>query len=303
MIVDNIQHHTAQQAGANGLQITYDSFGDPAAPAMILIMGLGTQMIHWSDQFCQLLASNKLRVIRFDNRDIGKSTWMTNLPVPSMWDFIGNSLFNKKVHAPYLLDDMADDTLALMDALNINKAHLVGASMGGMIAQCIALKSPNRVTSLTSIMSTTGNRSLPKAKARVSAKLLRPMAKDIEQYIAQSVDVWKMLHGDHFSFDQQRIENVIRDSRERGFNPAGVARQLSAIIDSPDRTLGLKQLQIPSLIIHGDIDPLVPVECGIATAAAIPHSTLKILEGMGHTLPVQLWQQIVDDIVGLSKAG
>jgi pimeloyl-ACP methyl ester carboxylesterase len=285
------------------LQITYDSFGDPAAPAMILIMGLGTQMIHWSDQFCQLLASNKLRVIRFDNRDIGKSTWMTNLPVPSMWDFIGNSLFNKKVHAPYLLDDMADDTLALMDALNINKAHLVGASMGGMIAQCIALKSPNRVTSLTSIMSTTGNRSLPKAKARVSAKLLRPMAKDIEQYIAQSVDVWKMLHGDHFSFDQQRIENVIRDSRERGFNPAGVARQLSAIIDSPDRTLGLKQLQIPSLIIHGDIDPLVPVECGIATAAAIPHSTLKILEGMGHTLPVQLWQQIVDDIVGLSKAG
>jgi pimeloyl-ACP methyl ester carboxylesterase len=198
---------------------------------------------------------------------------------------------------------LADDTLALMDALNINKAHLVGASMGGMIAQCIALKSPNRVTSLTSIMSTTGNRSLPKAKARVSAKLLRPMAKDIEQYIAQSVDVWKMLHGDHFSFDQQRIENVIRDSRERGFNPAGVARQLSAIIDSPDRTLGLKQLQIPSLIIHGDIDPLVPVECGIATAAAIPHSTLKILEGMGHTLPVQLWQQIVDDIVGLSKAG
>tara|TARA_R110001583_G_scaffold51139_2_gene159616 strand:- start:1070 stop:1981 length:912 start_codon:yes stop_codon:yes gene_type:complete len=303
MMVDNIQHHVAQQVSANGLQITYDSFGDPADPVMILIMGLGTQMIHWSDQFCQLLASKKLKVIRFDNRDIGKSTWLKNYPVPSMWNFIGNSLFSKKVNAPYLLDDMADDTLALMDALNVNKAHLVGASMGGMIAQCIALKSPARVISLTSIMSTTGDRSLPKAKTRVSAKLLKPLAKEIEQYVAQSLDVWKMLHGEHFPFDQERVEKMIRDSWQRGCNPAGVARQLSAIIDSPDRTLGLQQLQIPSLIIHGDIDPLVPVECGIATAAAIPSATLKILEGMGHTLPVQLWPQIVDDIAGLTKAG
>lgn len=303
MMVDNIQHHVAQQVSANGLQITYDSFGDPADPVMILIMGLGTQMIHWSDQFCQLLASKKLKVIRFDNRDIGKSTWLKNYPVPSMWNFIGNSLFSKKVNAPYLLDDMADDTLALMDALNVNKAHLVGASMGGMIAQCIALKSPARVISLTSIMSTTGDRSLPKAKTRVSAKLLKPLAKEIEQYVAQSLDVWKMLHGEHFPFDQERVEKMIRDSWQRGCNPAGVARQLSAIIDSPDRTLGLQQLQIPSLIIHGDIDPLVPVECGIATAAAIPSAKLKILEGMGHTLPVQLWPQIVDDIAGLTKAG
>lgn len=303
MMVDNIQHHVAQQVSANGLQITYDSFGEPADPAMILIMGLGTQMIHWSDQFCQLLASKKLKVIRFDNRDIGKSTWLKNYPVPSMWNFIGNSLFSKKVNAPYLLDDMADDTLALMDALNVKKAHLVGASMGGMIAQCIALKSPARVISLTSIMSTTGDRSLPKAKTRVSAKLLKPLAKEIEQYVAQSLDVWKMLHGEHFPFDQERVEKMIRDSWQRGCNPAGVARQLSAIIDSPDRTLGLQQLQMPSLIIHGDIDPLVPVECGIATAAAIPSATLKILRGMGHTLPVQLWPQIVDDIAGLTKAG
>lgn len=302
-MVDNIQYHEAQQVDANGLQITYDSFGDPKDPVMILIMGLGTQMIHWSDEFCQLLASNKLRVIRFDNRDIGKSTWLTNSPVPTMWDFIGNSMFSKKVNAPYLLDDMADDTLALMDVLNIDKAHLVGASMGGMIAQCIALKAPSRVNSLTSIMSTTGNRSLPKAKTKISAKLLKPMAKEIEQYVAQSLNVWKMLHGEHFPFDQQRVENMIRNSRQRGFNPAGVARQLSAIIDSPDRTLRLQQLQIPSLIIHGDIDPLVPVECGIATAEAIPGATLKILKGMGHTMPIQLWPEIVDDIAGLSKAG
>ncbi|MFT5677291.1 MAG: pimeloyl-ACP methyl ester carboxylesterase [Paraglaciecola sp.] len=297
-----IEHHAAQRVSANGLQITYDSFGDPADPAMILIMGLGTQMIHWSEEFCQLLASNKFRVIRFDNRDIGKSTWLKDYPVPSLLDFIGNSLFSRKMNAPYLLDDMADDTLALMDVLKVDKAHLVGASMGGMIAQSIALKAPGRVSSLTSIMSTTGNRSLPKAKKRVSAKLLKPGAKEIEQYVEQSLGVWKMLHGEHFSFDLERIETVIRDSRNRGFHPAGVARQLSAIIDSPDRTLGLQELQVPSLIIHGDQDPLVPVECGIATAAAIPGATLKILEGMGHTLPFQLWPQIVKDITTLAKA-
>jgi len=303
MKIDNIQYNVAQQVSANGLHINYDSFGDPADPAIILIMGLGTQMIHWSDQFCQLLASNKLWVIRFDNRDIGKSTWLKDYPVPNVWDFIGNSLFNKKVDAPYLLNDMADDTLGLMDALNVHKAHIVGASMGGMIAQCIALKSPVRVISLTSIMSTTGNRSLPKPKTRISAKLLKPLAKDIDQYVLQGLDVWQMLHGEHFPFDPEVVEKVIRESWQRGFNPAGVARQLAAIMDSPDRTQGLQKLDIPSLIIHGDIDPLVPVECGIATASAIPGSTLKILKGMGHTLPVLLWQQIIADIVRVSKAG
>lgn len=290
-----------QQVNANGLQITYESFGNPNHPAVVLIMGLGTQMIHWNEQFCQLLANNNFRVIRFDNRDIGKSTWLSELPVPSMWHFIGNSLFNKKVNAPYLLDDMADDTLAMLDAQNIDNAHLVGASMGGMIAQCIALKSPDRVSSLTSIMSTTGNRSLPKAKTKISAKLLKPLPKDIDAYVLQSLDVWKMLHGDHYSFDQARVEKLIRDSRHRGFNPAGVSRQLSAIIDSPDRTHGLQQLKVRSLVIHGDIDPLVPVECGIATAEAIPDSILKVHKGMGHTLPIQLWPQIVDDISKVIK--
>lgn len=303
MTLDNIQHHDAQTVSANGLQITYDSFGDPANPPVILIMGLATQMIHWSDQFCELLASKQLYVIRFDNRDIGKSSWLSDKPVPSKWDFIGNVLFNKKLDAPYLLDDMADDTLALMDALNIEKAHLVGASMGGMIAQCLALKYPNRVSSLTSIMSTTGDRSLPRAKAKLAAKLIKPIAHEVERYVAQSLDIWLILHGEHFPFDRENVEKLIRSSRQRGFNPAGVSRQLSAIIDSPDRTSALQTLQIPSLIIHGDIDPLVPVECGIATANAIPDAKLTILEGMGHTLPMQLWPKIVDDIVELSKAG
>jgi pimeloyl-ACP methyl ester carboxylesterase len=303
LMVDNINYHEAQQVSANGLQITYDSFGAPADPVIILIMGLGTQMIYWNNQFCQLLASKNFWVIRFDNRDIGKSTWLIDCPVSSMWDFIGNIVFSKKMNAPYLLDDMADDTVALMDALNVNKAHLVGVSMGGMIAQCIALKYPIRVSSLTSIMSTTGARSLPKPKMRISVKLLKPVVREIEHYVAQTLDVWKMLHGDHFLFDQESVEKLIRESWQRGFNPAGVNRQLGAIIDSPDRTLDLQQLQIPSLIIHGDIDPLVPVECGIATAAAIPGATLKIMEGMGHTLPMQLWPKIIDDIEELTKSG
>jgi len=145
----------------------------------------------------------------------------------------------------------------------------------------MALKSPNRVSSLNSIMSTTGNRSLPKEKIRVMAKLLKPLATEIESHVAQSLGVWRMLHDEYFPFDRESVEKVIRYSVQRGVNPAGVARQLSAIIDSPDRTLGLQKLQIPSLITHGDIDPLVPVECGIANAAAIPGATLKILEGMG----------------------
>lgn len=297
-----VRHHAETQVKANGLQITFDSFGEPDHPVALLIMGLGTQMIHWDDDFCKLLAAENLRVIRFDNRDIGKSTWLTEYPVPSVWRFIGSSLLSNKVNAPYLLDDMADDTLALMDALAIEKVHLVGASMGGMIAQCLALKAPDRVNSLTSIMSTTGNRSLPKPKIRVSAKLLKPMPKDLDEYIEAGLDIWTILHGKHFPFDKSRVEKVLRDSRARGFNPAGVARQLSAIIDSPDRTQGLKQLQIPSLVIHGDADVLVPVQCGIATAEAIPNAHLNILKGMGHTMPAQLWPIMVEQISRLAGA-
>jgi pimeloyl-ACP methyl ester carboxylesterase len=301
-MTNNIQYHSEQQVSANGLQIAYDSFGEPSNPVILLIMGLGTQMIYWNEEFCQLLASKGFYVIRFDNRDIGKSTWLSEAKVPNWWDFLGNTFFNKQVNAPYLLDDMADDTFALMDALDINEAHIVGASMGGMIAQCMALKSPARVATLTSIMSTTGDRSLPKPKTAVSAKLLKPLPSDLEKYVEQGLGVWSILHGEHYAFDIERVEKLMRDSRERGFNAEGVARQLSAIMGSPDRTQALQNLNIPTLVIHGDIDMLVPVECGIATAKAIPNATLKILKGMGHTLPHQLWPQIVNDIEALAKS-
>lgn len=298
----NVPYQSEQQVDANGLRINYDSFGDPSHPAMILVMGLGTQMIHWDDDFCKLLASQGFWLVRFDNRDIGKSTWLNQLPAPGVVAFLGSSWFGKSLNAPYLLNDMADDTLALMDALHIKKAHIIGASMGGMIAQCVALKATERVISLTSIMSTTGDRSLPKANKRVGLTLLRPLPKNIEQYIQQSLNVWQMLHTDNFPFETERITNLLRYSRQRGFNPAGVSRQLSAIIDSPDRTLLLNSLMTPSLVIHGDQDPLVPVECGYATADAIPKAKLKILSGMGHTLPKQLWPEISSGIVDLARS-
>jgi len=298
----NVPYQGEQQVATNGLRINYDSFGDPSHPAMILVMGLGTQMIHWDDDFCKLLASQGFWLVRFDNRDIGKSTWLTELTAPGLVAFLGNSWFGNALNAPYLLNDMADDTLGLMDALHIEKAHIIGASMGGMIAQCVALKAPERVISLTSIMSTTGNRSLPKAKKRVGMTLLRPLPKNIEQYIQQSLNVWQMLHTDNFPFETERIKKLLRYSRERGFNPAGVSRQLSAIIDSPDRTAQLVSLMTPSLVIHGDQDPLVPVECGYATAEALPNGQLKIFKGMGHTLPKQLWPEISDGIVDLARS-
>ena len=298
----DIPYQQERQVDANGLKINYDSFGDPSHPPMILVMGLGTQMIHWDDNFCKLLASQGFWLVRFDNRDIGRSTWLNELPTPGLMAFLRNTWFGSSLNAPYLLNDMADDTLALMDALDIEKGHIVGASMGGMIAQCVALKATERVISLTSIMSTTGDRSLPKAKKRVGMTLLRPLPKDIEQYIEQSLSVWQMLHTENFPFEPQRIKKLLRYSRERGFSPAGVKRQLSAIIDSPDRTEQLKGLMTPSLVIHGDQDPLVPVECGYATAEALPNAQLKILKGMGHTLPIQLWSDISQGIVDLARS-
>ncbi len=302
MYNQNVPYQGEQQVAANGLRINYDSFGDPSHPPMILVMGLGIQMIHWDDNFCKLLASQGFWLIRFDNRDIGKSTWLSELPAPGLMAFLGNSWFGRALNAPYLLNDMADDTLALMDALHIEKTHIVGASMGGMIAQCVALKATERVISLTSIMSTTGDRSLPKAKKRVGMTLLRPLPKDVDQYIEQSLNVWQMLHTENFPFEPERIRKLLRYSRERGFNPAGVSRQLSAIIDSPDRTELLSSLMTPSLVIHGDQDPLVPVECGYATADALPNAQLNILKGMGHTLPMQLWPEISSGIVDLARS-
>ena len=299
--MDDIVYQTGQNVSCNDIELHYDSFGNSENPAVILIMGLATQMVFWDEEFCRLLASQGFWVVRFDNRDIGMSTKLRHLGTPSITAMLANQWFKRKINAPYLLDDMALDTLGLMDALGIEKAHLVGVSMGGMIAQCTALMAPHRVISLTSIMSTTGDRSLPKPHKSVTMQLIRPMPKGDEAFIKQAVKFWSLLHGDTFAFEHKRVSNLVRHARDRSFSPSGVVRQLCAIISSPDRTEALKKLKIPTLVIHGDADPLVPLGCGKATAKAIPDAKLKIYSGMGHTLPSELWPDMVEQITELSK--
>lgn len=285
-----------QFATANDITLCYDSFGDPSHPVMLLIMGLATQMIHWDNRFCQQLADEGYWVIRFDNRDIGKSSKIKGVKVPSKLSVLANQIFGKQLSVPYLLDDMAMDAFGLLDSLQIQQCHVVGVSMGGMIAQCMAIMAPERILSLTSIMSTTGNRSLPKAERAVMLKIMQPPPKEPQAYIQHALGLWKLLHGDVFKFEPERIEDLLIRARERSFYPAGIWRQTCAIIASPDRTAALGKLPMPSLVMHGAADKLVPVECGEATAAAIIHAKLKIYLGMGHTLPSELWASMIEEI-------
>ncbi|MDO6712603.1 MULTISPECIES: alpha/beta fold hydrolase [Aliiglaciecola] len=288
-------------ADVNGITLCYQTFGNPKDKPLLLIMGLATQMIHWDPRFCQKLVDQGYWVIRFDNRDIGRSTLLQGQKKPTIFSVAANQLFGKKLHVPYDLHTMAGDAVALLDHLNIATCHLVGVSMGGMIAQCIAIDYPNRVASLTSIMSTTGNRTLPKPKKSVMLKIIQPPPKDPKAYLHYSLKLWKMLNGDYFNFDKKKIATLMQHARERSFNPDGVWRQTCAILASPDRTSALHKIKLPSLVIHGDCDPLVPVECGIATAAAIENCELVIIKGMGHTLPEEAWDQIISSIAKLAN--
>jgi pimeloyl-ACP methyl ester carboxylesterase len=298
----SIHYQTEKLIDTNGIQLNYDSFGLDSDPAILLIMGLATQMIYWDEDFCRKLAAQGFWVIRFDNRDVGKSTWLKGESKPSTLKLVANALFNRPVDAAYVLDDMVMDTIGLMDGLGIKQANLVGASMGGMIAQALAIKTPHRVNSLTSIMSTTGNRSLPKPSLRFGLKVLSPPPKDAQAFLPHAMKIWKILHGEHYEFDVKRISDLISRAVTRGVNLDGSARQLAAIIDSPDRTIGLNSLDVPSLVIHGDADPLVPIDGGYATAKAIPNAQLKIVEGMGHTIPSALYTDISQAIIEHIKA-
>ena len=295
--MQTIPYHSEKRLNSNGIELNYDSFGDPSHPPILLIMGLATQMIYWQEDFCRMLAQEGFWVIRFDNRDVGKSSWLENQTKPSVFKLAANALFNKPVGAAYLLDDMVNDTIGLLDSLNIKKCHLVGASMGGMIAQALAIKAPNRIFSLTSIMSTTGNRKLPKPSLGFSLKVMSRPPKDKKQFVPYGLNIWRALHGQYYAFDQQKITSLISQSIQRGINLDGSARQLAAILDAPDRTPQLTQLNIPSLILHGEDDPLVPVAAGYATAKAIPNAKLKTYKGMGHTIPSELYVDICQQIV------
>ncbi len=292
----NVPYQPAQLAKANGIEICYDIFGAPDGEPLLLIMGLSAQMVLWDDEFCQQLATRGFRVIRFDNRDIGQSTKMTGGKRITAMDILKLRFFGILPSATYTLRDMANDTTGLMDALGIRSAHIVGASMGGAIAQEIAIHSPERVRSLTSIMSTTGNLKLPQPKREAMTLLMAPPPKTKDEYIALFARNWKILRQGSFPQDEAKDRDRAERCYARGLNPAGVGRQFRAILASGARNKALASVKVPSLVIHGTVDPLVRPEAGRDTANSIPGAKLVMVEGMGHALPIPMWPQVIGAI-------
>ena len=281
-----------QTAQVNGIEIAYATIGDPSNPPLLLVMGLGMQLIHWDRELCDQLAERGFWVIRFDNRDSGHSTKIS-APVPNL----PRAMLGLRVDAPYLLGDMADDAFGLMDHLGVEAAHLVGASMGGMIAQTMAIKRPERVLSLTSIMSTTGERRAGRPKLRVFGVLMRRAPQDREGYIESFLRTFKLIGSPGFAFDEERARTLAGETYDRGNHSAGTGRQLAAILASGDRTQQLRSVRVPTTVVHGQADPLVPFRGGRATAAAIPDARLIAIPGMGHDLPREVWPQLIDAVV------
>jgi pimeloyl-ACP methyl ester carboxylesterase len=276
------------------VELAYETFGRRGDPAVLLIMGLGTQMLGWPDELCGLLAGRGLHVIRFDNRDVGLSTHLHDAPPADVMA----ALRGDTRSAAYSLADMAADAAGLIEALGLESAHVVGASMGGMIAQLLALDHPTRARSLTSIMSTTGDRRVGRPSEAGTAVLLAPPARDRAGAIERAVDAAKVIGSPGFPFDEPAVRDRAARSFDRAFDPPGVSRQLLAVLASGDRTARLRALTIPTLVIHGADDPLVNVSGGRATAAAIPGAELVILKGMGHDLPRDLWPELAHRIAG-----
>lgn len=281
---------------ANGIQIEYESFGSADAPVIVLIMGLGMQLTSWPDPFCQKLAAAGFRVLRFDNRDIGLSTYFDDRGVPNMmWQFV-KARIGMRVRGAYDLNDMAADTVSLLDALKIQTAHVVGASMGGMIAQQVAARHAARVRSLVSIMSTSGDRRLPPATREAQRALFgRPAnPRDQRSVVDHYVRVFNVLSGPGFPTEPAELRARLERSVARSYHPQGVARQLVAVLASGDRSKDLAAIHTPTLVIHGDCDPLVLPACGEDTAAKIPGAKLRIIKGMGHDMAA--WPVLADEI-------
>jgi len=263
-------------------------------------MGLGAQMIAWREPFCQKLADQGFRVVRFDNRDIGLSEKIDQAP-PAMLSLMGASLFGLQLRTPYTLSDMAKDAVGVLDALGIEAAHVVGASMGGMIAQIIAANHAERALSLTSIMSTTGAKHLPKAAPKVTALMLKRRAKNEEQRVKNSIALWRVIGSPAYQPSEEELTDRILSSYRRNFCPDGYSRQVGAITVSGDRVDLLKTVTVPTLVIHGASDVLVPVEGGRHTAELVTGSRLRIYDGMGHDLPTALHDSIVSEIAGIAS--
>ncbi len=293
-------------AKSNELEIFYECFagktraGKPVPekfPArsrkenLILIMGIGAQSVFWPDEFCGALARNDINVIRFDHRDIGRSTRFNHLGLPNIRRLMGRRALGLSVDAPYDLGDMADDVFGMMDALKIPRAHIVGLSMGGMVGQTMAIRRPERMKSLTSIMSTTGQRRHALGKPHALRALLAPPARNVQQAIERTLRLFRIIGSPGYEFDDDLLRDAAARAYEHRGNPSGSARHMAAILRSGSRVPALRSVHIPTLVMHGLEDPLVLPSGGIATARAIPSARLKLFRGLGHDLPRGIWPE------------
>jgi pimeloyl-ACP methyl ester carboxylesterase len=286
---------TTAKTHTGAVELAYETFGEPGRPAVLLVMGIGAQMIGWPDDFCRALAIGR-HVVRFDNRDAGESQWLegqVDLEACAAGDTSS---------AVYTLEDMADDAIELLDALAIRAAHVVGASMGGMIAQTLAIRHPERVLSLTSVMSTTGEPGVAESTEAAVGVLLAPPARSRDEAMERAVAASRVIGSPGIPRDEQDVRDRAARAWDRGVNPAGFARQLAAVYASGDRTPALRSIDVPTLVVHGEDDPLIPVGGGRATAAAIPGAELWTVPGLGHDLPRALWPELIRRIGALVEA-
>jgi pimeloyl-ACP methyl ester carboxylesterase len=297
---DHLKKDATKFLQSNGLRMAYEEFGDPADPAILLVAGLYNQLVRWPLKFCELLVANGFRVIRFDNRDIGLTDKMDGVRAPSFFRLALKHYLRIPISAPYSLDDMADDTVGVLDALNIQQAHIVGMSMGGMISQLVTAKYPHRILSLTSIMSTSGERGKGVASAKVSAAMLQPVTKE-RSALDNAVNIWQLIGSPAYPMSDDDVRTLIKAEHKRASNPAGYMRQIAAIRTAPGRAKLLRAITAPVLIIHGNQDLLVPVSGGVDTAKHIAHAQLELFEGMGHTLPAELLPRFVELIVATTQ--
>ncbi|MCU5775267.1 alpha/beta fold hydrolase [Erwiniaceae bacterium BAC15a-03b] len=284
---------------ANGITLSYDSFGDEDAAVILLISGLGAQMIRWTDSFCQHLVAEGFRVIRFDNRDAGLSTHFTTSPSADFVALANAIAAGRKLNVPYTLYDMVADAVGLLDALSINQVHVVGRSMGGMIAQLLASGYPQRVLSLCSIMSGTGNLSLASAAPDIMAMLMKPAPdpfEEKERFVAHGLAFAKRISGSGYAVDEQAHRAIILAEARRAYDPGGFGRQIAAIAATGDIRPQLSHIRAPTLVVHGTEDALIPAACGEDTVASVRNADLLLITGMGHDLPAALYEPICDAI-------
>ncbi len=284
------------RASANGIELEYQTFGDPGDQPLVLIAGLATQMISWLEPFCELLASGGFFVIRFDNRDVGLSTWMESAGPPDI-----SAAFRGEGHPAYQLDDMADDVAGLLDSLGLPAAHLVGASMGGFIAQLVAINHPDRVLSLTSIMSGPGGSDEVAPTPEGAAVLMTAPPATREERIELAMTIHRTLAGAGDQLDDAVERARAERAVDRAYYPPGVARQLVAILGAGSRLERLKLVRVPTLVVHGTDDVLVPIENGRRVAAAVPGARFLEVQGMGHDIPERVWSELVDAIEKLTQ--